>query len=288
MEELSESMKDSTDKRQPAGANYTSPYFDLAIQKSSEIGPNDDVFPYTIGAVMHGQNVEFNGMNHVNNPADASLNRVEQRLNNFIQMSTKPIVFVEGGMRDVAGLDRDSAIQTCGEPGLITKVALDAGVEVQSPEPPIEEEVSELLKFFSPNQIMQYYFSRQLFQWYRNKDQDSEMGSAQEYIDKKMQRYSAVPGLELAPKDYDTLAGIFAEKFGFKPEEMPEEHAKKILHDESSPFNPVSAASGDIRDRYIFKQISNAAAEGRDVFIVYGSYHSFVFEQMVADIKKAP
>lgn len=281
-------MKDSTDNRQPAGANYTSPYFDLATQKSSEIGPNDDVFPYTISAVIHGQNVEFNGMNHVNNPEDASLNRVEQRLNNFIQTSTNPIVFVEGGMCDVAGLDRDSAIQKYSEPGLITKVALDAGVEVQSPEPPIEEEVSELLKLFSPNQIMQYYFSRQLFQWYRNKDQDSEMGSAQEYIDNKMQRYATVPGLELAPKDYDTLAGIFAEKFGFRPEEMPENLARQKLHDESSPSNPVSAASGDIRDRYIFEQISNAAAEGRDVFIVYGSYHSFVFEQMVADIKKTP
>ncbi len=263
---------------------YKSPYFDVAMQKSSEQGPGSANYPYTIEAKIADRKVEFNGMRHTNNPEDESLTRLETRFEEFLQQTDNPVVFVEGGMRDVANMSKQEVIKRFGEPGLLTKLALDRGIAVESPEPSFEQEVAELLKTFSAEDIMQYYFSRTLFQWYRNKDFDHSMGTAQDYINSSMQnRWSKMPGLTEVPCDYETLANNFAKKYGFKPEEMPDELAKDKLHHESSPFNPVSAASSDIRDKYIFNKIQEAAKQGRDVFLAFGSHHVFVYEQILEE-----
>ncbi len=269
----------------PKSPQYTSPYWEESKRKSSELGPNPDKYPYTIEATIHSQAIDFNGMRHINNPEDPSLARTERRFTEFVEKSENPIVFVEGGIRNVDGMSREEVITKYGEPGLFTKLAQDNGVEVQSPEPQPDEEVAELLKIFSAEEIVQYYFSRQLFQWYRMKDKDPNIGTAKEYINKGAARWwNQTPGLEDVVGDYDSLVANFAKKYGFKPEEMPDELARQKLHDESSPMNPVSAASSDIRDRYIFEQIQAAAAAGRDIFVVYGSHHAIVFEQILKEI----
>ncbi len=263
---------------------YQSPYFDHCALRSHEMGKGSTNFPYTLEPQIEGRQIEINGMHHINDPEDVSIKKLEKRMIDFIDKSDRPIVFVEGGLPELPeGITKEEAIIKYGEPGLLTWVANKRGVEVTSPEPPLDYEVKELLKMFKPEEVMQYYFSRQLLQWYRNKDKDKGIGPAKEYIENKIKSYSLVPGLEEMPQSYEHYADIFASEYSLRPEEMSEELAVKKLQSESFPeSNSVSARSGDIRDEYIMQRIKDEAKEGRDVFLAYGSFHVFKFEQMLS------
>lgn len=263
--------------------DYINPYWDYGYKKSGELGPGSGNYPYTIETCMNGSKIEFNGMKHINNPQDESLLRLEERFRLFISNSNNPIVFVEGGVRQVDDLERDIIVARNGEPGLMCKLAQDSGVPVISPEPNKKYEVQKLLKVFSPEEIMQHYFTRTLAQWYRNKDHDLSQGLAQDYIEKRMAADVKCPGLEHTNTSYDYYADVFALKYGMRPEEMQEEVAKKTLNDEASPNQSVSAYLGLLRDKNIYEQIQKAANDGFDVFIVYGAHHAFVFEQLLAE-----
>lgn len=282
MEQLSD-HKELNDTSADAESSYHSPYFEQAMKKSGELGPGTTNYPYTVEATLSGHKVEINGMHHINNPEDQSLVRLEQRFADFMRSANNPIVFVEGGMRDVVEMSRDEVIAKFGEPGLVTKLGQDANIPVESPEPPFEQEVDELLKIFPPEEIMQYYFSRALYQWYRNKNNDPNIGTSEQYVTPRMAEWKKIPGLEEADIDYAKLCDKFLAKYNFLPQDMPDDLAERKLHDEASPFNPVSAASSDIRDRFIFARIGEAATQGHDVFLAFGSHHAFVYEQMLRE-----
>lgn len=60
---------------------------------------------------------------------------------------------------------------------------------------------------------------------------------------------------------------------------------KKLLYSLSDPYsNPVSASSSVFRDVSIFAAIQKYWAQGKDIFIVYGSGHAIVLEKALQNL----
>ncbi len=276
-------IKDNSKSQEKLPTQYASPYWEYGKQKSSELGPGSTNYPYTIETTLYGKVVEFNGMVHTNDPYDQSLVRLEDRFRKFIAKSKKPIVFIEGGMREVDGLDRDEVVRQSSEAGLMMKLAIDSNTPVESPEPPEERVVQELLMLFTPEEIMYGFFIRDISQWYRNKANDLQIAPAKDYVEKRLIWHTKTVGLENENVSFQYYANIFNDKYGLQPEDLPHDIERKLLQVAPSPKNPRSAKTSDIRNEYIYKQIQKATREGHDVFVVYGSHHAFVFEQMLAE-----
>lgn len=264
-------------------SKYESPYLKLVTEKSNQLGKGNDNYPYTINTKVFDSLIEINGIHHTNNPNEPSLNRLVKRFHSFIKTANNPIVFVEGGVPNVDEMNTENAVRSFGESGLITKIASESGIEIQSPEPSYSDEIDELISLFEPEQIIQFYFSRSLYQWYRNKNR-TNLGSAKDYVNRLIEKTVINSRLKSSlPIDYDILCENFAKKYGSKPQDMKDNLAIKKLQQECSSENPVPAASNDIRDKYIFSEIRKAALNGRDVFIAYGSHHAFVLEKMLKE-----
>lgn len=262
---------------------YQSPYAQQAREKSSELGPASNNYPYTINTKISGREVELNGMRHINDPSDESIGRLKARFDGFVDSAKSPIVFIEGGMRNVAGLNEDAALLKHGEPGFMAKLAQEKNIEVRSPEPPDAKLLNELLKRFSPEDVIQYFFERRLYQWYRQKDLDRDIEELEKYIQVGvLDQIKHANGLESVSTDYGHYLFNLERRIGQRLDDLRDDEIREKLNFEVSPYgSQVSAHASDMRDRYLMAQIKEVAADGHDVFMVYGSHHIFVLEQML-------
>lgn len=264
---------------------HSSPYLEQAKEKSAELGKDSDMYPYTVKATMEGCTIELNGMKHTNDVEDETIELLKERFYDFIATAKSPMLFIEGGMRDVVTLDEDTSLVKHGEPGFITKLAQEKNIEVRSPEPPDIEIVNKLLSKFPAEEVTQYFFERMLYQWYRMKDSDQNIGDLERYVRAGvLDIVGKVKGMETVTTDYEYYIDKVEERFGKKLEDMKEDEIRSKLNFDVSPFgNRVSAYASDIRDKYILDQIREAAIAGHDVFVVYGSHHVFIWEQMLKE-----
>lgn len=162
-------------------------------------------------------------------------------------------VLVEGGKRPVIN-DLEEAIRQAAEGGFITSLAAKSGVEITSPEPDEVDEVDSLLKKFSKDQIMFYYFNRLVIQWH---NANKPMGF-KAYIQRYLDNYKYI----LNWKNYDFSI----------------DHFKK-MDGQSNAYKEVEAASVKIRDDYILKKSFELWESGQNIFIVYGGGHTQNWEK---------
>jgi len=239
--------------------------------------------PYTLEYERGAQKLIFFGSIHTADPEHEQTLALEDKWHEFINSENpKKHVFSEGDVRPVDGKTKEQAIQSHAESGHICWLAQEAGLPISSPEPERGEEISHLNESgLSYEEIITYYFARQMLQWI-NYDHQNEP-DWRKYAG-KVELYQTVHdwgGLEI---NTDSILSIYKNQTGekFSIED------KDALYNLSDPSrNPVSAESGKFRDQKLYESIVAKWGEGCDVFVVYGSGHAIVLEPALRSLTGA-
>ncbi|MES2622854.1 MAG: hypothetical protein V4576_00425 [Patescibacteria group bacterium] len=165
-----------------------------------------------------------------------------------------------------------------GEPTFTLKLAVDAGIDFESPEPSQRKEIQHLVDLgYSQVDIHRYYAYRNIYQFLRE-NSPSTISACKEYVQKFMVNFRIRSGWNeelLNELDANILAEIGTgdnKRFsiGSDPTPWPGE--------EYPITGQIAAASGQFRDEYMVEEVIRALQKYDKVFIVYGAYHALVQE----------
>lgn len=232
--------------------------------------------PYILDYSNGEQRLVFFGSRHSADPKDSQWAPLQVKWQEFIKSGNpKKQVFAEGGLRVLdKAASSEQALKDHAESGLIAWMASQEGIEISSPEPPRHQEIDYLHnRGFSYEEIINYYFSRQMLQW--NSYDKDKVADWQVYANDLLGKYQAVHdwgGLSLG---LDQVQAIY-EDIAKKPFSETDAEALYSLSDPSQ--SEVASASGHNRDKYLLDAIQEKWLAGYDVFVVYGSGHAIVLE----------
>lgn len=205
---------------------------------------------------------------------------IQNKWKDFLKKTDKQdcIVLVEGGKRLVIKGLKEATSQAA-EGGFITSLASKEDIDSTSPEPPDKYEVNKLLKKFTKDQIMFYYFSRLVVQWFNT----GKLLRFRNYIQRYFDNYK-----RLLRWDYDFSIDHFIEihdkRRGHK---FDEEDCVHCLYQFDFDIKDVENSSVKIRDGYILNKILKLWAGGYNIFAVYGGTHTENWERRLKKLDEA-
>ena len=108
--------------------------------------------PYVFEIESGDKKIVYFGAEHSRDPENSMFGEIEQKFRD----ANPQIVFVEGmtnledrKQEDIEKLkekSREEVIKELGEPGFALKLAVEAGIEIESPEPKFDEEINYLVE----------------------------------------------------------------------------------------------------------------------------------------------
>jgi len=251
----------------------------LSHDQYAEIEKRGFTLPYIVEIQYADQSLLFYGSEHTNNPEHHQFQDIEERWDRFIADTSEPIALVEGRFDEVSEdetKDRAASIINGGEAQFVVYLARKDGVKVASPEPDRLWEANELAKEFGRDNVIFYYFMRQLSLWNRYTVKSDIQAEAQKMLGLMEKSYQW--------KDVDfsikRMTAIHKELFG-KPLSWDD---TQWLYDITTPTpqdyvtNGLARRSGELRDDFILEQIKQYWREGKSPFIVFGSSHAIMLE----------
>lgn len=225
----------------------------------------------------------FFGEEHSFDPKHAQWSKLTSFWDSFLSETQKvpKVVFVEGGIRRLEAT-HEEAILKHGGMGLTTKLAHDAGVAVESPEPPYELEYQELEKQFSHQEIAYYYFARVVHQWLNHGEPRPEYDT---YLSAYLTRDKGESGwtdIEYTPEG---LAAVHESLFGTTFNKFDEHFLYTQINpvDSSTRGGQVARASSVVRDTYIANRIVEKLKSGTSVFAHFGCSHVVIQEPFLRE-----
>ncbi len=241
-------------------------------EKYQQLHHENYVYPYFYKITASNKLLFFVGPHHTYDPRDPQINKIKQYWDDFLKATEKKscITLTEGGKRIVARSE-DEAIRNDAEAGLVTYLAAQESIDTISPEPNWNDEINELLREFTKEEIALHDFVRVIAQWNRlqtKPDFDT-------YLEKFSKKY--FERLQWSDFDFSTenLINLFKETY-----KLPFDKDKyEVFHALSSPQKSnVAAASSRIRDIFILRTIIDLWAQSKNIFVVYGSGHALTLE----------
>ena len=239
--------------------------------------------PYIFEIANCDKRLVYFGARHTNDSADPEFEQIEQKLTEL-----KPqLVLVEGRrqlsdqkekvLEYLKSKDRNKIIKDGGEPDFTIKLAAEARVDVESPEPKLSDEINDLIEHsFDKYDIFAFYIYRGMSGY--NVPSDSDLFD--KYLKSWINYFKTATNW--GGFDYSTANIERAGKkiWGDKV---------KLSDSDQSRFDPVFARSNTIsnkiaiqsslfRDKFITQQIAEAMKNYDRIFIVYGASHAVMQE----------
>ena len=230
--------------------------------------------PYIYQIERNNKLLVYYGADHSFDPAHKQWQDIKEYFNQFIKKTAGKncVVLVEGGGTERKNSESE-AIREGGEPLFTTFIANKVGLRSISPEPDEQYEIIELLKTFSKEQIMHYYFTRLVDQWNRYKTEKPEFES---YMNKFLVRYKNVTKW----KDFEFTIKNMKEIHLQLTNKPFAETSEEQMYFMTWPMeynwisNQVAAESSKIRNNFIESEIKKYWDYGKNIFIVYGQGHA--------------
>lgn len=253
----------------------------MTYDEYNTLKPN---FPYYFELEQDGQRISYFGANHTYNPDHAQVPQIKKEWNIFLSQSKaeQSVVLIEGGTRTI-GASEAETLKRSGEPGLATYLAKQAGIAIESPEPPRAYEVAELLKHFPKESILYYYFARAAHQWTRTDMERDFLTYVQRGVSDQAETLGFTEDL------LSTLSETHQKMFGTTLDLDDLEHFERASDPTTtaSLSNQVARATSILRDRYILKEIEKKWQEGKSLFIIYGATHAVMQEPALRHLVSA-
>lgn len=229
------------------------------------------------------KSLTYFGSTHTNDPKDIMFRDLQGE---FVQ--AKPdIVYVEGhtyinhNKEKVVREEKTKSIEETkmdGEGHFTLKLAVDAGIAFESPEPPADEEIAYILsKGFSKKDIFSYYVYRMIDQYLRTQENPT-LEKCKEYIVPTINRFQKDSGWN--GKDIHSFAQEIIGSLKLDDPKFYRKLVDPIPWDNRAQHatNEISSLSSCFRDMYIFRRIKEGLKKHNSLFVVYGSAHAVKHE----------
>jgi hypothetical protein len=257
----------------------------LTYDQYAEIERRGFTTPYIVEIEQAGQSLIFYGSEHTNNPEHPQFQDIEERWSVFVLNATKPVALVEGHFDEASEDETKSRTQSIvdgGEAQFLVHLARRDGVEVVSPEPNRIWEANQLAKTFTRDNVVFYYFIRQVGWWSvftKKPDVRSE-------AEKMLQLMENTYGWDEVDFSIDRMAAIHEELFA-KPLAWDD---TQWVYDITAPTpqdyvtNMLARRSGELRDEHILEQIMSYWRAGKSPFLVFGAAHAIRLEPALRNL----
>jgi len=240
--------------------------------------------PYTLTLKGMDSLLYFFGEEHSFDPRNPQWKTLKDYWATFLLRTTgtERIVFTEGGVRPVE-LSDDEAVLKHGGAGLVTKLAHDEQVLVQSPEPPYALEYEALEKKFSHAEIAYYFFARVVHQWLNHEEPRPPYEEyMQAYLDRD-KRESGWTDITYTPKGLaDVHRTLFKTEFDAFDSDFLYTQINPV--DMTTIGGRVARESSVVRDTYIVERILDRLDHGISVFAEYGCSHVVIQEPYLRSV----
>lgn len=227
-----------------------------------------------------GRLLDYIGVAHIYDLNDEQIPSLRSKFTDFVQRTNghDRVVLTEGGKRPVAS-NEEEAIKAGGEPNLVTFWAAQENIETFSPEPDRQAEANHLLEQFNREEVMHYYFVRQVNQWNLMKRPEGLEG----YMEKTLKRHSEFLNWDGFDFSLENMIRVHKEITGqeFDPEKWEFFQALSDPRKNVAVTNKVCARSSRFRDAYIVSEILRLWKENKDIFMVYGRTHAIMQEPAI-------
>lgn len=253
----------------------------ISFKEYSSIKHNQ---PYFYSVQSSHQVLYYFGAEHKRDPSHHQYELLHKEWQDFLEKTSsgKSIVIFEGSVNINTVTTFNEAVEKYGESGAIVFWASKAEIPYFRPEPSIKDEVNELLRNFSKEEIFYFYIIRGIVTWQRKIVPDD----FNEFIKKNIQRYQG----ELDWNDFD-----------FSLESVKNEH-KKLFNKEfslddkdfinkipnptrsESIINDIARESTTIRNLAILGCIEDYWQKGHNIFVVYGASHAVMQEPVIKSL----
>lgn len=240
--------------------------------------------PYIFELKNKNKEIHYFGSHHTHNPDDPVFRDIETM---FLE-SPPDIVFVEGvnflhdpkkkekAISWLKKTNRKEVIEKSGEPGFALKLAVENSIEFESPEPPLENEISHLLgKGFSKEDIFTFYFFRHVLAF---KDH-TRYRLFEDYIKPRLLDFKQATQWKDFDYSFEKAEEMSKKIWGEFNIENPLFYKEKVdpvqyKKDEGTIINEISKQSINFRDAHIVEKIAKGLEKHDNVFVVYGAAHA--------------
>jgi len=230
--------------------------------------------PSTLKLERNGQVLYYFGSNHSHDPTNKQYPLLKDLWKEFLNKTDDQdrLVLIEGGLRPVADSEV-AAIHQGVEGGLITLLATKEGLDLQSPDIPVNSLIGEYPQ--GQRSIADLYWFLINLNSYLNRPNPKpnfEGWFAQWY------RYSHQTIRGGFHSSLDDLKATYKETIGkeFDLEESPDPLINP--NNTNTPINSISQELSDLRDTKIINEIEKLWKEGKSLFIVFGQGHLIIQE----------
>ncbi|OGZ63862.1 MAG: hypothetical protein A3A98_01065 [Candidatus Staskawiczbacteria bacterium RIFCSPLOWO2_01_FULL_40_39] len=242
---------------------------------------------YIFDVEFGSKKVTYFGAEHNHNPESPMFDRIEAEF----KKADPQIVFVEGmyfsqggkqkAIEKYKNTDRESVIKNHGESVYVFRLAADAGIEVDSPESSLSDEITFLLQQeFSKEQIFCFYGYRQINGLHRLADKSKFNEELTRYIS-VFQRDSQWKDFDYSPEHLEKIGkSVWGEvrgdvmiNDGYRTTPVPPED-KKLF----TLINQINQEVTHFRDCNVVRRVVDALKTHDRLFIIFGSTHAVMQE----------
>lgn len=257
----------------------------LSYDQYAEVEKHGFDLPYVVEVGQGNHGLLFYGSEHTNDPQHAQFQDLEERWERFTSETSQPVALVEGRFDEVPESeteDKTTSIKDGGEAQFVVHLARRDGVEVVSPEPDRVWEANELAKEFGRDNVIFYYFIRQIGWWNGFTEKPDIKAEAAKMLELMEGAYN----WDDVDFNLESMEAIHQELFG-KPLSWDD---IQWVYDITTPTptdfvtNKISRRSGELRDEYILQEIEQYWQAGKSPFAVFGSAHAIRLEPALRKI----
>lgn len=248
--------------------------------------------PHVFTVENGGKQVVYFGTEHSRDPDNPMFGEIEQKF----REANPQIVFVEGmgGLEDrkqeaikkLKERSNEEVIRELGEPGFTLKLAVEASVDMESPEPKFSDEINHLIQGgFSQDEIFAFYMYRQVEQYHRTPKKPELEKYLEPYID-ELQRATRWKGFDYSVDHLEEVGKrIWGEKSGLDNAEIAKERIDPVpwpdMRDKQTVVNEIARQSSYHRDRYIVERMKKVMTNKNRLFVIFGASHAVMQEQAI-------
>ncbi len=222
--------------------------------------------PYILELDTNGGSLFYYGAFHNLDPGDPQFEDIEKKWEQF----QPTFAFCEGRTWPLEE-SRIQAIRMHGEQGLITFLAARDGIPIQCIDPPFEDQIRYLRKFFPPIQIKFYYVLRQASINKALRRENNNLDDAR-YLLRKMERIRRLKCFPSNLLEFEYMVSkLFPELDNWQAVPYSYFHSPergRFLQDVHRKLN-------EYRDHIMIKKVTKALKKRERIFAVVGRSHVF-------------
>ncbi len=278
---------DSPDKRVLRQPEHKAPQLGDNVMNAQEYSGIRHESPYIFELTRNGKKITYFGSDHVSDPN----NTLFAQIRSTLEKAAPDLVLVEGveKLRErresfhvwLSEMSESETIEQGGEPLFAVRLALEKGIECNSPEPSDEFVHEQLIaKGYTPDEIFAYELFRVLPQYYRRGNGDSFREYAQPFLD-RFKRSTEWRGYDYSYENALRIGeAIVGHPVDVESDEMVSEYVDPIPRADitETALNRVGRVTSHIRDCFAVEDIARELHTHDNIFIIFGHSHAVMHE----------